>query len=90
VDVQSLAVQKGELDTQLSERKARLAQCKKDQQQEEETLQSLRSAIKKHTNSGAKLWGRVRSKLLRQKVTRSFILSLTVTSSLCSFWSNFF
>ncbi|XP_077087989.1 centriolin isoform X2 [Siphateles boraxobius] len=49
VDVQSLAVQKGELDSQLSERKARLAQCKKDQQQEEETLQSLRSAIKKHT-----------------------------------------
>ncbi|XDV20098.1 hypothetical protein PO909_025480 [Leuciscus waleckii] len=49
VDVQSLAVQKGELDSQLSERKARLAQCKKDQRQEEETLQSLRSAIKKHT-----------------------------------------
>ncbi|XP_067294103.1 centriolin isoform X2 [Pseudorasbora parva] len=48
VDVQSLAVQKGELDSQLSERKARLAQYKKDQQQEEETLQSLRSAIKKH------------------------------------------
>ncbi|KAK7165153.1 hypothetical protein R3I94_003505 [Phoxinus phoxinus] len=49
VDVQSLAVQKGELDSQLYEKKARLAQCKKDQQQEEETLQSLRSAIKKHT-----------------------------------------
>lgn len=49
MDVQSLAVQKGELDSQLSERKARLAQCKKEQQQEEETLQSLRSAIKKHT-----------------------------------------
>lgn len=49
VDVQSLAVQKGELDSQLSERKARLAQYKKDQQQEEETLQSLHSAIKKHT-----------------------------------------
>ena len=25
-------------------------------------------AIKRHTNTGAKLWGRVRSKLLRQKV----------------------
>ncbi|ROL42576.1 Centriolin [Anabarilius grahami] len=49
VDVQSLAVQKGELDSQLSESKARLAQYKKDQQQEEKTLQSIRSAIKKHT-----------------------------------------
>ncbi|XP_048046042.1 centriolin isoform X4 [Megalobrama amblycephala] len=49
VDVQSLAVQKGELDSQLSESKARLAQYKKDQQQQEETLQSIRSAIKKHT-----------------------------------------
>ncbi|XP_073807662.1 centriolin isoform X4 [Danio rerio] len=48
VDVHSLAVQKGELDSQLSERKTRLAQLKKDQQQEEETLQSLRSVIKKH------------------------------------------
>ncbi|KAK9974259.1 hypothetical protein ABG768_022365 [Culter alburnus] len=49
VDVQSLAVQKGELDSQLSESKARLVQYKKDQQQQEETLQSIRSAIKKHT-----------------------------------------
>lgn len=48
VDVHSLAVQKGELDSQLSERKTRLAQFKKDQRQEEETLQNLRSAIKKH------------------------------------------
>lgn len=40
------------------------------------------SAIKRHTNTGAKLWGRVRSKLLRQKVTRSFILPPSVTSSL--------
>ncbi|XP_042580752.1 centriolin-like isoform X3 [Cyprinus carpio] len=48
VDVQSLAVQKGELDSQLSEKKNRLAQCKKEQQKEEETLQNLHSAIKKH------------------------------------------
>ncbi|XP_056313140.1 centriolin [Danio aesculapii] len=48
VDVHSLAVQKGELDSQLSEKKTRLAQFKKDQRQEEETLQNLRSAIKKH------------------------------------------
>ncbi|XP_016397491.1 centriolin-like [Sinocyclocheilus rhinocerous] len=48
VDVQSLAVQKGELDSQLSERRTRLAQYKKEQQKEEETLQNLHSAIKKH------------------------------------------
>ncbi|XP_016408818.1 centriolin-like [Sinocyclocheilus rhinocerous] len=48
VDVQSLAVQKGELDSQLSEKKNRLAQYKKEQQKEEETLQNLHSAIKKH------------------------------------------
>ncbi|XP_051962276.1 centriolin [Xyrauchen texanus] len=48
VDVQSLAVQKGELDSELSERRSRLAQYKKDQQQEEETLQNIHSAINKH------------------------------------------
>ncbi|XP_042612747.1 centriolin isoform X3 [Cyprinus carpio] len=48
VDVQSLAVQKGELDSQLSERKTRLAQYKKEQQKEEESLQNIHSAIKKH------------------------------------------
>ncbi|XP_073696104.1 centriolin [Garra rufa] len=48
VDVQSLAVQKGELDSQLSERKTRLAQYKKEQQKVEDTLQNLNSAIKKH------------------------------------------
>ncbi|KAK2911620.1 hypothetical protein Q8A67_003753 [Cirrhinus molitorella] len=48
VDVQSLAVQKGELDSQLSERKTRLAQYKKEQQKVEGTLQNLHSAIKKH------------------------------------------
>ncbi|XP_043095142.1 centriolin isoform X3 [Puntigrus tetrazona] len=48
VDVQSLAVQKGELDSQLSEKNNRLAQYKKEQQKEEETLQNLHSAIKKH------------------------------------------
>ncbi|XP_051980347.1 centriolin-like [Xyrauchen texanus] len=47
-DVQSLAVWKGELDSELSERKSRLAQYKKDQQQEEETLQNICSAINKH------------------------------------------
>lgn len=48
MDVQTLAVQKGELDSQLSERRNRLAQYKTDQQEEEETLQDLRSAISKH------------------------------------------
>ncbi|XP_058630694.1 centriolin isoform X2 [Onychostoma macrolepis] len=48
VDVQSLAVQKGELDSQLSEKKTRLTHYKKEQQKEEETLQNLHSAIKKH------------------------------------------
>lgn len=48
MDVQTLAVQKGELDSQMSERKSRLAQCKTDQQEEEENLQDLRSAVNKH------------------------------------------
>ncbi len=48
MDVQSLAVQKGELDSQLSEKKTRLVHYKKEQQKEEETLHNLHSAIKKH------------------------------------------
>ncbi|XP_017546672.1 centriolin isoform X3 [Pygocentrus nattereri] len=46
--VQALAVQKGELDSQLSESKSRLAQFKKEEQQEEEAVQKLRSFINKH------------------------------------------
>lgn len=45
--------------------------CVADQQQNnQQQLQQPQtpSAIKRHTNTGAKLWGRVRSKLLRQKV----------------------
>ncbi|KAL7836778.1 hypothetical protein AOLI_G00280620 [Acnodon oligacanthus] len=48
VDMQALAVQKGELDSQLSERKSRLAQFKKEEQQEDEAVQKLRSVINKH------------------------------------------
>ncbi|CDQ63178.1 unnamed protein product [Oncorhynchus mykiss] len=42
-----------------------------DQQNNQQQLQQPQipsSAIKRHTNTGAKLWGRVRSKLLRQKL----------------------
>lgn len=39
-----------------------------NQQQNQLQNQQSTSAIKRHTNTGAKLWGRVRSKLLRQKV----------------------
>ncbi|KAM6969792.1 active breakpoint cluster region-related protein isoform 5-T5 [Aplochiton taeniatus] len=38
------------------------------QQQNQQQNQQSTSAIKRHTNTGAKLWGRVRSKLLRQKL----------------------
>ncbi|XP_073670868.1 centriolin [Paramisgurnus dabryanus] len=48
VDVQTLAVQKGELDSQLTEGRNRLTRYKKDQQDEEETLQNLRSTVSKH------------------------------------------
>ncbi|XP_066510889.1 centriolin-like isoform X2 [Hoplias malabaricus] len=48
-DVQALAVQKGELEFQLSERKSRLAQLKtEEEQQEQESAQNLRSIINKH------------------------------------------
>lgn len=45
-------------------------QCCVEQNQQQNQLQNQQStsAIKRHTNTGAKLWGRVRSKLLRQKV----------------------
>lgn len=48
MDVQTLAVQKGELDSQLNEGRNRLTRYKKDQQDEEETLQNLRSTVNKH------------------------------------------
>lgn len=32
------------------------------------------SVIKRHGNTGARLWGRVRSKLLRQKVSLSLLV----------------
>uniref|UniRef100_A0A3B1JAG7 Uncharacterized protein n=1 Tax=Astyanax mexicanus TaxID=7994 RepID=A0A3B1JAG7_ASTMX len=44
----SLAVQKGELDSQLSERKSRLDQFKKEEQQDQEKVQKLCSVINKH------------------------------------------
>ncbi|XP_072521346.1 centriolin isoform X2 [Salminus brasiliensis] len=48
IDMQALAVQKGELDSQLSERNSRLDQFKKEEQQEQEKVQNLRSVINKH------------------------------------------
>ncbi|KAG9261917.1 centriolin [Astyanax mexicanus] len=47
-DVQALAVQKGELDSQLSERKSRLDQFKKEEQQDQEKVQKICSVINKH------------------------------------------
>lgn len=53
-----------------------------NQQQLQQQLQQPQtpSAIKRHTNTGAKLWGRVRSKLLRQKVP-FFLLSFFLSFS---------
>lgn len=48
MDVQSLAVQKGELDSQLSERRGRLAQYKKEEKKVEEKVQNQRAVINKH------------------------------------------
>ncbi|XP_076854298.1 centriolin isoform X2 [Brachyhypopomus gauderio] len=47
-DVQALAVQKGEMDSQLSERKNRLCQYKKEEQQVKESLQDLHAVLSKH------------------------------------------
>ena len=47
-------MQKGELDSELSERKSRLAQFKKEEQQEEESMQKLRSIINKHKSGKVK------------------------------------
>ncbi|XP_062873585.1 centriolin isoform X2 [Trichomycterus rosablanca] len=47
-DMQNLAVQKGELDTQLSDRKSRLVKYKKEEQKSKVTVQKLRSVISKH------------------------------------------
>ncbi|XP_035385625.1 centriolin isoform X1 [Electrophorus electricus] len=47
-DIQALAVQKGEMDSQLSERKSRLAQCKKEEQQARKKAQDLLAIVSKH------------------------------------------
>ena len=43
--------------------------CCVDQNQHNLSSQPQTPVLKRHTNTGAKLWGRVRSKLLRQKVS---------------------
>lgn len=48
MDVQSLAVQKGELDSQLSERRRRLAKYKKEEKKVQEKVQNQRAFINKH------------------------------------------
>ncbi|GAA6098348.1 centriolin isoform X4 [Tachysurus ichikawai] len=48
VDVQSLAAQKGELDSQLSERRRRLAQYKKEEKKIQEKVQDQHAVINKH------------------------------------------
>ncbi|XP_060762870.1 centriolin isoform X3 [Neoarius graeffei] len=47
-DVQSLAVQKGELDSQLSERRRRLAQYKKEEMNVQERVRNQHAVINKH------------------------------------------
>lgn len=44
--------------------------CCVDQNQHNLSSQPQTPVLKRHSNTGAKLWGRVRSKLLRQKVSR--------------------
>lgn len=46
--MQNLAVQKGELDTQLSDRKNKLAKYKKAEQKAKVAAQKLHSVISKH------------------------------------------
>lgn len=48
MDVQSLAAQKGELDSQLSERRRRLAQYKKEEKKIQEKVQDQHAVINKH------------------------------------------
>lgn len=48
MDVQSLAVQKGELDSQLSERRGRLTQYKKEEKKVQEKVQNQRAVINNH------------------------------------------
>ncbi|XP_027001490.2 centriolin isoform X2 [Tachysurus fulvidraco] len=48
VDVQSLAAQKGELDSKLSERRRRLAQYKKEEKKIQEKVQDQHAVINKH------------------------------------------
>ncbi|XP_053337253.1 centriolin [Clarias gariepinus] len=47
-DVQALAVQRGELDSQLSERRGRLAQYKKEEKKMQEKVHNQRAVIDKH------------------------------------------
>lgn len=44
-------------------------QCCVDENQHNLSSQPQTPVLKRHPNTGAKLWGRVRSKLLRQKVS---------------------
>lgn len=56
MDVQSLAAQKGELDTQLSERRGRLAQYKKEEKKFHEKVQNQRAIINKHKSGKIKAY----------------------------------
>lgn len=47
-------------------------QCCVDQNQHNLSSQPQTPVLKRHSNTGAKLWGRVRSKLLRQKVWHAY------------------
>lgn len=46
--MQALAVQRGELDSQLSERRGRLAQYKKEEKKMQEKVHNQRAVIDKH------------------------------------------
>lgn len=52
-------------------------QCCVDENQHNLSSQPQTPVLKRHTNTGAKLWGRVRSKLLRQKVSDQHIRTHT-------------
>lgn len=53
--------------------------CCVDQNQHNLSSQPQTPVLKRHSNTGAKLWGRVRSKLLRQKVSRLTYAHVTHT-----------
>lgn len=57
--------------------------CCVDQNQHNLSSQPQTPVLKRHSNTGAKLWGRVRSKLLKQKVSDSLTHITSYSDPIC-------